>query len=400
MKKIVLGNASINEGNRGCVALSYCAIYLIDKVFDSTGYKLYLTDSHEGLGGHSISVDGKTIRYESILIPRYNTLKGLAKSFVFLKSSLSGLKILKKADLVMDIGQGDSFSDIYGCTHYDSIDFIHILSRHFKKPYIFLPQTIGPFKDNIACEKAIKSLSKSSMVMVRDKASYEYVKKICPSQNNVREYLDVAFVLPYNRIDFDKGYTHVGLNVSALLWNGGYTKNNQFNLACDYKELIRNIIDFFLQQSNTKVHLIPHVVLQERNIENDYEICYDLWRNYSNSNLLLAPFPLDPIEIKSYIAGMDFFMGARMHATIAAYSANVPVVPMAYSRKFNGLFEDTLSYPHVVDLKSAGNKEALLKIEEIFIQREEVKQSITNTMNGIVKDRLDMLVKDLKSLLI
>jgi len=93
-------------------------------------------------------------------------------------------------------------------------------------------------------------------------------------------------------------------------------------------------------------------------------------------------------------------MGARMHATIAAFSAGVPVVPMAYSRKFNGLFEETLSYPHIVDMKSVGNKEALLKIEEIFVQRKEVKQSITNTMNGIVKDRLDMLVKDLKSLLI
>jgi len=400
MKTIVLGNASISEGNRGCVALTYCAIYLIDKVFNSAGYKLYLTDSHEELGEHSISVDGKTIRYESILVPHYDTLRGLVKSFVFLKRSLFGFKILKEADFILDIGQGDSFADIYGTDRFAFIDFIHRLSIKLGKPFIFLPQTIGPFKDDTICEKAIKSLSKSRIVMVRDKASYEYVKKICPSQTNIREYLDVAFVLPYNRINFDKGYTHVGLNVSALLWNGGYTKNNQFNLACDYKELIRNIIDFFLQQSNTKFHLIPHVVLQERNIENDYEICYDLWREYSNSNLFLAPFPLDPIDIKSYIAGLDFFMGARMHATIAAFSAGVPVVPMAYSRKFNGLFEETLSYPHIVDMKSVGNNEALLKIEEIFVQRKEVKQSITNTMNGIVKDRLDMLVKDLKSLLI
>lgn len=400
MKKIILGNASIKEGNRGCVALSYCAIYIIDQVLGEGNYKLYLTDSHEEVGEHEININDKTIKYESILIPHFYRLRGLAKSLVFLKTTLNALKIIRKADYVLDIGQGDSFADIYGADRFAFIDFIHRLSVKFRKPYIFLPQTIGPFNDNIVCARAIKTLSKSRMVMVRDNASYEYVKKICPSQRNIREYLDVAFFLPYKRIDFEKGYTHVGLNVSALLWNGGYTKNNQFNLTCDYKVLIKSIIDFFLQHPNTKVHLIPHVVLQERNIENDYEICYDLWRNYSNPNLLLAPFPLGPVEIKSYIAGMDFFMGARMHATIGAFSAGVPVVPMAYSRKFNGLFAETLSYSHIVDMKLASNEDALLKIEEIFVQREAVKQSIASIMNGIVKDRLDSLLKDMKSLLI
>ena len=41
---IILGNAPINNGNRGCVALSYTSIYLIDKVLSESGieYKLFL----------------------------------------------------------------------------------------------------------------------------------------------------------------------------------------------------------------------------------------------------------------------------------------------------------------------------------------------------------------------
>ena len=47
-----------------------------------------------------------------------------------------------------------------------------------------------------------------------------------------------------------------------------------------------------------------------------------------------APNSNSPSEAKSYIAGLDFLTAARMHACIAAFSAGVPVVPVAYSRKF------------------------------------------------------------------
>ena len=60
---------------------------------------------------------------------------------------------------------------------------------------------------------------------------------------------------------------------------------------------------------------------------------------------IVAPAFRTPVEAKSYIAGMDFFAGARMHACIAAVSSGVPVYPLAYSRKFNGLFVETLGYP-------------------------------------------------------
>ena len=50
-----------------------------------------------------------------------------------------------------------------------------------------------------------------------------------------------------------------------------------------------------------------------------------------------------------------------MHACIGAFSSHVPVVPIAYSRKFNGLFA-TLEYPHFVDGKAASTEEAFATI--------------------------------------
>lgn len=40
-----------------------------------------------------------------------------------------------------------------------------------------------------------------------------------------------------------------------------------------------------------------------------------------------------------------------MHSTIGALSSGVPVIPVAYSRKFNGLYE-TLQYPYIIDAKA------------------------------------------------
>jgi colanic acid/amylovoran biosynthesis protein len=53
---IILGNAPINNGNRGCVALSYTSIYLIDKVLSeaSIQYNLYMPDSGQVKAGNYV----------------------------------------------------------------------------------------------------------------------------------------------------------------------------------------------------------------------------------------------------------------------------------------------------------------------------------------------------------
>ena len=399
-KIIILGNASIRNGNRGCVALSYCAIYLIDLLYGKAGYELYLTDSQENLGTHEIKIHDKVIPYHSIGHPFPKTKEEVAKKLFSIKETLRICSVFKKADCILDIGQGDSFADIYGTRRFSLIDSIHRDARLFSKRYILLPQTIGPFRQKSTTSKAATSLANAAFVMTRDKASLDFVREITPHQKNVDEYIDVAFFLPYKKIDFEKGCIHVGLNISALLWHGGYTQNNQFGLKTDYQTLVRRIIDRFLHIEGVKLHLISHVVSSFYHIENDYEVSYDLWREYQDDNLILAPLPLSPIDVKDYIAGMDFFLGARMHATIAAFSAGVPVVPMAYSRKFNGLYIETLNYNHIADLTANGTEDTLQMIQESFDHRESLSEEIAATLASTVQKQKDKLLKDLKEHLI
>lgn len=396
---IILGNAAINNGNRGCVALSYTSIYLIDKVLSDAGikYKLYMPDSgFNEKGVKSISVKGKNVPYTVINHALSYGVKGKLKSFAHYNDHKTSCRIFKEADFILDIGQGDSFADIYGVNRFNIINLIHREAIKYHKPYCLLPQTIGPFKNEAIQDEAVKAITRADMVMARDKQSYDYTKEIAPDQKHLKEYIDVAFFLPYTKQQFDKNYIHVGLNISALLWHGGYTQDNQFGLKDDYQTCVCNIIAYFLKQPNVKLHLIPHVVGSERGVENDYAVSFDLQKEYNHPNLILAPLFLSPVDAKNYISGMDFFMGARMHSTIAAFSSGVPVVPMAYSRKFNGLFIDTLDYNHLVDLKKDDSKTILENISSSFGSRESLQKEIKQQNDTIVSERKNLLIQDLR----
>lgn len=390
---IILANALVNNGNRGCVALSLSSMYIIDKILNDRNipHTFYLPQSgYEQKEEHTIKAGDVTLKFVSLMditpltVKQY--LKNLIKYLAKWKEYQTTKKVYKKADFILDIGQGDSFADIYGKRRFDWIFSQYRLGMKYKKPYCILPQTIGPFEDPAVRKQSCKGIDYAKSVMTRDKLSYDFVKELLPNKPVV-EIIDVAFFMPYKKKEFDSDSIHVGLNVSALLWHGGYTRDNQFGLKVDYPSLIRSIIDYFLAQANVKVHLIPHVVSGERIIENDYAVSYDLFEEYDHPNLVLSPLFLDPIAAKSYIAGMDFFVGARMHSTIAAFSTEVPVVPMAYSRKFNGLFTETLQYPYMIDMKMQSEADILACVKQYFEQREKLKEMEYNRMRTTVEKR-------------
>lgn len=401
---IIIGAAMSRCVNRGCEALAYSVIYLISQCLAKRGIVCDITLSDSGdtdIGKHELSIQGERINYFSncnIVYP----FSGLHKWIFLLKLLLkpghllaARQKAIHDVDYIFDIGGGDSFSDIYGVRRFEEVNSIYKLARAYHKPYCVLPQTIGPFENASVQEEAIKTIESAGLVMTRDRQSYDYVRELVPQQKNVAEYIDVAFFLPYTRRSFSNDFINVGLNVSALLWNGGYTKDNQFGLNVDYREVIRLVVARFLSIPNVKLHLVPHVNGSFRDIENDYEVCYDICREYSNSRLVLSDFFLGPVDAKNYIAGLDFFMGARMHSTIAAFSSCVPVVPMAYSRKFNGLYVDTLHYDHIVDLKVDTEEQVIETIMECFENRAELMRAETTMMQTVVADARERIDADI-----
>ncbi len=293
---------------------------------------------------------------------------------------------LRRADMVVDIGGGDSFTDIYGPKRFFTIWATKLHALRMGKPLILSPQTVGPFETHYARRLARWALRRSRLVVSRDAPTTAFLSDL-GVRENMLEATDVAMRLPYDppAPRADGAPIRVGLNVSGLLFNGGYTQSNQFGLAADYPALIRSIIRYFQQQDGVELHLVGHVQSHEIAVEDDHRVNEALAREFPGT--IVSPFFKSPIDAKTYIAGLDFFMGARMHATIAAFSSRVPVIPMAYSRKFRGVF-GTLGYDRSVDCKSDSADEILARIKDGFENRPTLLAEIDTALTR-VDERLD-----------
>jgi polysaccharide pyruvyl transferase WcaK-like protein len=292
-----------------------------------------------------------------------------------LRRPLDFFRAVRTADLVIDIGGGDSFADIYGPRRLAQMFLMKYLTHLARRPLVLAPQTFGPFRHWLSTFLAKQSIRLSAITTTRDSLSTACLHEMGIA-GAIIEASDVALRLPYAPPPprAEAGPAKVGINVSGLLMNGGYTGNNMFGLQMDYPQLMRDILRRFSDHPEPcEIHLVPHVISwRGGGIEDDHAASLTLQKEFPS--VTVAPAFTSPSEAKSYIAGMDFFMGARMHACIAAFSASVPVVPMAYSRKFAGLF-GSLGYDETVDCTSQSAAEILTHIFDAYDRRAQLAQS-------------------------
>ncbi|MCR5609855.1 MAG: polysaccharide pyruvyl transferase family protein [Lachnospiraceae bacterium] len=281
------------------------------------------------------------------------------------------IRILTKCDYVFDVTMGDSFSDIYSKDYYNSLIKHKRIAELFCKKYVLLPQTIGPFENAESATKAEKVLHKAYKIYTRDEISKKLLEEKFKINNSILA-TDMAFILPYDKELYKfSSKKKLGINISGLLYKGGFHSENQFGLSLDYKELINRLLAELTKRF--EVHIIPHVVdLSENSYDDDYKICELMHKDYPDTTL--APAFETPIEAKSYICNMDIFIGARMHATIAAFSSNVITIPISYSRKFEGLY-GSLNYPFVVNARSESTDSAFKLILNYINCADELSKS-------------------------
>lgn len=375
-------------GNLGVTALAFSSLFLLEKLAETENlkFKYFLLNSN---GPQRDTFIIKDYKIDIINLPwNYKgSLKSLVKLVLVNWYQIWGLL---KLDIALDIGAGDSFSDIYGINRFREINSIKSILHILGIRTILLPQTYGPFNSLEAKKKASTSIKRAQLVLARDRQSYEYIQSLIPNQSII-ESIDVAFFLPHIKKEINKNVKiKIGINISGLLWNGGYTNNNQFNLKLNYQDLMREIILSFLEKPNTEVYLIAHVFLKDyENIENDYKVCVDLHQCYPAT--ILGPIFKDPIEAKSFIGSLDFFTGSRMHSCIAAFSTGVPVFPLAYSRKFNGLFGTTLNYNYYGDLLAADKTQILSGLELAYKNRHNLKHAISSLQPIIFQKESELI---------
>ena len=402
MKKIriALLGMSLRSRNLGVQALTFSFLEFMAEVSAGSFEPVfYMVNFEEGFEEEHITIREHAYTVKYVFPTILSTPKDIARSIV--KDLRPGhlLDFFRKlsVDIVFCIGAGDSFSDIYGTFRYkivnEPIRFFHSIG----KPYVFLPQTIGPFDDPKIRASAKKTLENACSIMVRDQQSCDVAHELAPSKR-IESFIDLAFFLGYNQHVFSHEKINVGINVSGLLWN---SPQESFSIESDYRKTIKQVMDFFVGMQDVNVFLVAHVPGKQKTQDNDFFVAQEIAAGYQDKAVSVAPYFETATEAKNFISGLDFFAGARMHACIAAFSSGVPVVPMSYSRKFNGLFLDTLNYDrkHFADLRGDSTEDILKTVKDSFFDRDAIKAEIAKTNDGVVKDNRTAILSTLTLLL-
>lgn len=356
---------SLSSGNLGVGALTESNVAIVREAAERQGLRVRFLVLGTGSGSSPALTDSLRAVGHELECHRIRVFRS------------SFRQLVRQCDFVLDIGEGDSFSDIYGFRRF----LFYWLSKNIVcslgRPLILSPQTIGPFDGRLARLLAVQVMRRCRMIFSRDGLSTRYLAAL-GLRRNADEATDVAFRLPFGRAMRADGRVHVGMNVSGLLFNGGYTGANQFELKADYRETMRALLREFHARKDVQLHLVSHVVVPEMPVEDDLATARQLAGEFPG--VIVAPRFTCPSEAKSYISGLDFFCGARMHACIAAFSAGVPVVPIAYSRKFIGLF-GSLGYERIADCTREGTTDVVATVLHAFSSasqcRDEIRLGLT-----------------------
>src|SRR5690606_14821725 len=73
---------------------------------------------------------------------------------------------------------------------------------------------------------------------------------------------------------------------------------------------------------------------------NDLETLNEIYQKFNDTGRVVLIGDHNCMELKGFIARCRMFIGARTHATIAAYSSMVPTLVVGYSVKARGIAID------------------------------------------------------------
>lgn len=178
----------------------------------------------------------------------------------------------------------------------------------------------------------IEDLNRYSLICVRESYSLELLKKYSVKTKVVLSP-DPAFALKPEETKWEnRNKQIIGINISPFVFS---CSKNDMGLQ-NYIAMIK----WILSETDFDIALIPHVVFPNTN--NDDVLFANKLKNYflDEPRVFVVNDGYNCCQLKSLISKCKLFVGARTHATIAAYSTGVPTLVVGYSEKSIGIAKD------------------------------------------------------------
>lgn len=368
------------SGNHGCEAIVNSACHMVK---EKVALLSYYGEEDEKYSLKDLCHIVSERRFEEhklahILYYGYRKITGDQESFI--RYRYGDVMKGKTAPLAISIG-GDNYC-------YDNmLSDLRLANSAFNRKgvrTVLLGCSIEP--ELLRRADIAEDLMKYHTIIARESITYEALKEMMHEQTGeiggrngmpqILCYPDPAFTLLKKELPLPEGFAEgntVGINVSPMIQDN--EKESGITMEC-YETLIRYIID----HTDFQIALIPHVVWARND---DRKPIHTLFEKFKDTGRVVEIGDGTCEELKGYISRCRLFVGARTHATIAAYSSCVPTLVVGYSVKARGIARDLFGQEehYVLPVQSLKDKDDLVKeFQWLLSQEKEIREKLEKEM--------------------
>ncbi len=235
-----------------------------------------------------------------------------------------------------------------------------------------------------------RDLALYDLIVARESITYEAIRQVQP---NTILAPDPAFFMEAKTCPLDKRMASgnaIGINISPMIISAEKASGMAYE---NYKQLI----SYILQNTDSYIALIPHVVWASND---DRTVLRRLYDDFDRDSRLILVEDHPAPQLKYIISKCSFFIGARTHATIAAYSSCVPTLVVGYSVKARGIARDLFGNEdgYVIPVQELSEKGQMTSaFQNLWSRRNSIQKHLQDTIPEYVKSasNLELLLRQL-----
>ncbi|MCL5071860.1 MAG: polysaccharide pyruvyl transferase family protein [Actinobacteria bacterium] len=325
----------------------------------------------------------------SVLILHLTSSSAILQSSPLKKFIDKSLLEFIKADLIIHRG-GDNLTEDYGIPYiyFESL-LIAILLR---KPTIVMGESIGPFTQRISKNLASKILNNIEVIVTRETLSVNNLKQLNLTKPKIIILPDLAFslapsplknlslFLKSEKIKNIKKPVFV-ISLSALIAKYAFLGINNNQKVNQLMLALVKTINYLQKEYKASIVFLPHVIGEGNDDRVISQEIVEKLRNRRKVYILNKEHSHEDYRLflKTYA---DFFIGARMHANIAAVSVGIPTIAFSYSHKTDGIIGEMLGQKDsIIDLRKIKNgsqlyQEIIQKTNRLWNKRSQIKKEL------------------------
>ena len=232
-------------------------------------------------------------------------------------------------------------------------------------------------KENLTPEK-LETLRHFSLIYARESLTAGMLEGL--GLKNVVLYPDPAFVLEPKECDLPDAFQKnvVGLNLSNYVLG-------KDGLDTPFGKEVVEMIEYILSETELNLLLIPHVLWKGQDDRLAAAAVQEHFKGEPRISILDSE-RLNYCQLRYVISRCRYFVGARTHAVISAYSTCVPTLALGYSVKSKGIANDLgLSERLVVDSKRCVPGMVTDSFKYLLETGNDVRSHLQEVMPGYVR---------------